>query len=48
MLHRWQSWTATYTGTHLKVENARLYDRPSVKPPVVIAAGGPKAGRFAG
>ena len=28
---------ATYTGTHLKVENARLYDRPSVKPPVVIA-----------
>ena len=39
---------ATYAGTHLKVENARLYDRPSVKPPVVIAAGGPKAARFAG
>ena len=37
-----------YRGRYLYLENARLYDRPNVKPPVVIAAGGPKAARLAG
>jgi len=36
-----------YRGKHLQLDNARLYDRPAIKPPVVIAAGGPKAARFA-
>jgi len=36
-----------YVGTHLKLANARLYDRPNRPPPVVIAAGGPKSARFA-
>jgi G6PDH family F420-dependent oxidoreductase len=36
-----------YRGEHLRLENARLYDRPEAKPPVVIAAGGPKAARLA-
>jgi G6PDH family F420-dependent oxidoreductase len=37
-----------FSGKYLQLENARLYDRPSTKPPVVIAAGGPKAARLAG
>jgi G6PDH family F420-dependent oxidoreductase len=36
-----------YRGKHLQLDNAKLYDRPETKPPVVIAAGGPKAARFA-
>ena len=36
-----------YAGRHLKLDNARLYDRPHLPPPLVIAAGGPKAARFA-
>jgi G6PDH family F420-dependent oxidoreductase len=38
---------STYRGRHLQLENARLYDRPSTRPPVVIAAGGPRAARIA-
>ncbi len=37
-----------YRGKYLRLENAKLYDRPSKKPPVVIAAGGPKAAALAG
>jgi G6PDH family F420-dependent oxidoreductase len=37
-----------YRGKHLALENARLYDRPRSKPPVIIAAGGPEAARLAG
>ena len=37
-----------YRGKYLQLDNAKLYDRPSKKPPVVIAAGGPKAARLAG
>lgn len=36
-----------YRGKYLQIDNAKLYDRPANKPPVVIAAGGPKAARFA-
>jgi G6PDH family F420-dependent oxidoreductase len=37
-----------YRGKHLQIDNAKLYDRPDKKPPVVIAAGGPKAAGLAG
>ena len=37
-----------YRGKYLRLENAKLYDRPGKKPPVVIAAGGPKAAALAG
>ena len=37
-----------YRGKYLQLENAKLYARPSKKPPVVIAAGGPKAAGIAG
>ena len=38
---------ANYRGKHLQVDNAKLYDRPSKKPRVIIAAGGPQAARLA-
>src|SRR5262245_39755476 len=38
---------STYRGKHLQIDDAKLYARPAKKPPVVIAAGGPKAARFA-
>jgi G6PDH family F420-dependent oxidoreductase len=37
-----------YRGTYLTLENAKLFDRPSTKPKVIIAAGGPQAARLAG
>ena len=39
---------SNYRGRHLQLDNARLYDRPKKKPPVVIAAGGPRAAKLAG
>jgi G6PDH family F420-dependent oxidoreductase len=36
-----------YRGAYFGLDDARLFDRPDVKPPVVIAAGGPKAARLA-
>lgn len=39
---------SNYSGKYLRLDNARLYDRPAAKPPVVVAAGGPEAARFAG
>jgi DNA polymerase/3'-5' exonuclease PolX len=32
-------------GIAMKLENARHYDRPKTKPPVVVAAGGPHAAK---
>ncbi|HEX3523025.1 MAG TPA: TIGR03557 family F420-dependent LLM class oxidoreductase, partial [Stellaceae bacterium] len=34
-------------GNYFVLDDARLFDRPHVKPPVVIAAGGPRAARIA-
>jgi G6PDH family F420-dependent oxidoreductase len=34
---------ANYRGKHLKLDTARLFDLPTRKPPVIIAAGGPQA-----
>jgi G6PDH family F420-dependent oxidoreductase len=39
---------ANYRGQYLRLDQARLFDRPSRKPPVVVAAGGPQAARLAG
>jgi G6PDH family F420-dependent oxidoreductase len=36
-----------YRGGYFALDDARLFDRPPVKPPVVIAAGGAKAARVA-
>lgn len=36
-----------YGGGYFALDDARLFDRPPVKPPVVIAAGGAKAARLA-
>ena len=38
---------SNYRGTYFHLDQARLYDRPDRKPPVVIAAGGPEAARLA-
>lgn len=38
---------ANYRGAHFALDQARLYDRPARKPPVVVAAGGPEAARLA-
>ena len=36
-----------YDGVYFQLDNARLFDRPDEKPPVIIAAGGPKAAALA-
>lgn len=38
---------STYRGNHVRLDQARLFDRPQRKPPVAIAAGGPAAARLA-
>jgi G6PDH family F420-dependent oxidoreductase len=37
-----------YRGNYFRLDDARLFDRPDIKPAVAIAAGGSKAARFAG
>jgi G6PDH family F420-dependent oxidoreductase len=37
-----------YRGKHFRLDHANLFDRPESKPPVVLAAGGPKAAALAG
>jgi G6PDH family F420-dependent oxidoreductase len=37
-----------YRGKYLRLDHARLFDRPETKPAVVIAAGGEEAARLAG
>jgi G6PDH family F420-dependent oxidoreductase len=36
-----------YRGSHFRLEQAKLFDRPERKPPIVIAAGGAAAARLA-
>lgn len=38
----------TYRGQHFQLDHAKLFDRPKRKVPVIVAAGGPEAGRLAG
>jgi len=37
----------SYRGSHFTLEDARLYDLPEPAPPIVVAAGGPRAARLA-
>jgi coenzyme F420-dependent glucose-6-phosphate dehydrogenase len=37
-----------HRGEHFRVENARLFTRPEVAPPVYLAAGGPRSAELAG
>jgi G6PDH family F420-dependent oxidoreductase len=37
----------TYRGRHLHLDHAKLFDRPTHKPPVIVAAGGPDAAAMA-
>ena len=38
---------SNYRGKHFVLDTAKLYDRPTRKPPVIIAAGGPQAAQWA-
>lgn len=38
---------SNYRGQYFSLDQAKLYDRPTRKPPVVMAAGGPEAARLA-
>ncbi|OLM34704.1 hypothetical protein Ae717Ps2_5600 [Pseudonocardia sp. Ae717_Ps2] len=44
----WTGGYRTYRGTHLSVEDSRVFDLPETLPDIVVAAGGPKAARIAG
>jgi G6PDH family F420-dependent oxidoreductase len=37
----------SYRGKHLQLDHAKLFDKPSRKPPVLLAAGGPEAASLA-
>jgi G6PDH family F420-dependent oxidoreductase len=37
----------SYRGRHLQLDHAKLFDRPTRKPAVIVAAGGPEAARLA-
>jgi G6PDH family F420-dependent oxidoreductase len=44
----WVGDRVDHHGTYFTVENARLYTLPEAPPPIVVAAGGPKAAELAG
>jgi coenzyme F420-dependent glucose-6-phosphate dehydrogenase len=44
----WTGEDVSHRGVHFTVENARLYTLPDEPPPIVVAAGGPKAAALAG
>jgi coenzyme F420-dependent glucose-6-phosphate dehydrogenase len=44
----WSGSTVDHHGDHFTVENARLYTLPEEPPPIMVAAGGPKAAGLAG
>jgi coenzyme F420-dependent glucose-6-phosphate dehydrogenase len=44
----WGGERVDYQGEHFVVEDARLYSLPEEAPPIVVAAGGPKAADLAG
>lgn len=43
----WDGELTTHRGRHYTVEGARLYTTPALKTPIMVAAGGPDAARFA-
>jgi len=44
----WEGGEQTYRGRHYTVDHARLYTLPAEPPPIVVAAGAPKAAELAG
>jgi coenzyme F420-dependent glucose-6-phosphate dehydrogenase len=44
----WKGGSQTHHGEYYTVENARLYTLPDEPPPIMVAAGGPKAAEAAG
>ena len=44
----WQGGQRSFHGKYYTVENARVYTLPETPPPIMIAAGGPKAAEVAG
>jgi G6PDH family F420-dependent oxidoreductase len=44
----WEGGLYSHRGTHFTVENARIYEAPEVKPPVIVSAAGQKAAELAG
>jgi coenzyme F420-dependent glucose-6-phosphate dehydrogenase len=44
----WDGTTVSRDGEHLRVQRARLFTRPDVPPPVVLAASGKRSARLAG
>jgi coenzyme F420-dependent glucose-6-phosphate dehydrogenase len=44
----WSGELVSHRGKHYTIENARLYTLPDEAPPLVVAAGGPKAAELAG
>jgi coenzyme F420-dependent glucose-6-phosphate dehydrogenase len=44
----WKGETLTYRGEYYTVENARIYTLPEHLPPILMAAGGPRAAESAG
>src|SRR5581483_11807669 len=43
----WQGEMTNHRGRHYRVENARIYDLPERRPPILISGFGPKATRLA-
>jgi coenzyme F420-dependent glucose-6-phosphate dehydrogenase len=44
----WQGDSISHRGRHYTVENARIYTRPEVPPPIMVAASGERAAELAG
>ena len=44
----WEGGLYSHRGTHYTVENARLYEVPETKPPIIVSGGGEKATELAG
>jgi G6PDH family F420-dependent oxidoreductase len=44
----WTGELVDHDGPHFRVDRARLYTLPEVAPPIVVAAGGPRAAELAG
>ncbi|HEY1178688.1 MAG TPA: TIGR03557 family F420-dependent LLM class oxidoreductase, partial [Phytomonospora sp.] len=43
----WKGGYRSYEGRHLRLSDARVFDLPDPLPPIVVAAGGPRAARLA-
>jgi coenzyme F420-dependent glucose-6-phosphate dehydrogenase len=44
----WREERVSFRGEYYRTENATIYDKPRVTPPIYVAAGGPVMARYAG